>query len=68
MMSRTVWLNLSVIVPAFDIELGASQLYGRLPRFRDVPYITLSKTFQVDTLVDQSFLDELGGLEFSREG
>jgi hypothetical protein len=33
--------------------------------FGYVPYVTLSKTFQVGILVDQCLPDELGGLEFS---
>lgn len=33
--------------------------------FGYVPYVTLSKTFQVGILVDQCLPDELGSLEFS---
>jgi hypothetical protein len=33
-------------------------------KLRDVPHVTLSKTFQVGLLVDECLPDELGGLEF----
>jgi hypothetical protein len=32
--------------------------------FRNVPYVALSKTFQVGLLVDECLPDELGSLEF----